>query len=182
MEFIPTRLPGVVLIKPPVFRDDRGYFAETWHEKKFAAAGINARFVQDNHSHSIRHTLRGLHYQIRQAQGKLVRVVHGAAYDVAVDIRRGSAHFGKWVGVELSAENRQMLWVPEGFAHGYLTLSERVDFLYKCTNFYAQPEERAIRWDDPQIGVRWPLPAGAAPLLSPKDAIAPMLADAELYA
>jgi dTDP-4-dehydrorhamnose 3,5-epimerase len=123
-----------------------------------------------------------LHYQIRQAQGKLVRVVHGAAYDVAVDIRRGSAHFGQWVGAELSAENQQMLWVPEGFAHGYLALSERVDFLYKCTNFYAQPEERSIRWNDPQIGVRWPLPAGAAPLLSPKDAVAPLLADAELYA
>ena len=182
MQFIPTQLPGVVLIKPAVFRDDRGYFAETWHEKKFAAAGINARFVQDNHSHSIRHTLRGLHYQIRQPQGKLVRVVHGAAYDVAVDIRRGSAHFGKWVGAELSAENQQMLWVPEGFAHGYLALSERVDFLYKCTNFYAQPEERSIRWNDPQVGVRWPLPTGVAPLLSPKDAVAPLLADAELYA
>jgi len=182
MEFIPTQLPGVVLIKPAVFRDDRGYFAETWHEEKFAAAGISARFVQDNHSHSIRHTLRGLHYQIRQAQGKLVRVVQGAAYDVAVDIRRGSAHFGKWVGAELSAENRQLLWVPEGFAHGYLALSERVDFLYKCTNFYAHSEERAIRWNDPQIGVRWPLPTGVAPLLSPKDAVAPLLADAELYA
>src|SRR5271170_4272139 len=174
MEFIPTRLPGVVLIKPPVFRDDRGYFAETWHEKKFAAAGIQAHFVQDNHSHSIRHTLRGLHYQIQQPQGKLVRVVQGAAFDVAVDMRQSSPTFGQWVGFELSAENQQMLWVPDGFAHGYLALSERVDFLYKCTDFYAPAHERAVRWNDPQVAVRWPLPADTAPLLSPKDAIAPL--------
>ncbi len=182
MNVTPTALPDVLLIEPAVFGDERGLFFESWNKRKLAEAGLQAEFVQDNQSRSKRHVLRGLHYQVRQAQGKLVRVVHGAAYDVAVDIRRGSAHFGQWIGAELSAENQQMLWVPEGFAHGYLALSERVDFLYKCTNFYAQPEERAIRWNDPQVGVRWPLPTGAAPLLSPKDAVAPLLADAELYA
>lgn len=181
MEFFPTALSGVVRIQPKAYGDDRGYFSETWQEKKFAAAGINAHFVQDNHSHSIRHTLRGLHYQIQQPQGKLVRVVQGAAFDVAVDLRRSSATFGRWVGFELSAENQQMLWVPPGFAHGYLALSERVDFLYKCTDFYAPAHERAVRWDDPQVAVAWPLPAGTAPLLSPKDAIAPLLKDAERF-
>jgi dTDP-4-dehydrorhamnose 3,5-epimerase len=137
MEFFPTRLSGVVRIQPKAYGDDRGYFSETWQEQKFAAAGIEAHFVQDNHSHSIRHTLRGLHYQIQQPQGKLVRVVQGAAFDVAVDMRASSPTFGHWVGFELSAENQQLLWVPPGFAHGYLALSERVDFLYKCTDFYA---------------------------------------------
>jgi dTDP-4-dehydrorhamnose 3,5-epimerase len=182
MEFIATRLPGVVLIKPQRFGDDRGWFAETWQQKKFRDAGIDADFVQDNHSHSVRHTLRGIHYQIQQPQGKLVRVVQGAAYDVAVDIRKSSPNFGKWVGYELSADNQQMLWVPPGFAHGYLTLSERVDFLYKCTDYYAPQHDRGIRWNDPAIGVEWPLPAGAAPILSGKDAVAPMLAAAEHYA
>jgi dTDP-4-dehydrorhamnose 3,5-epimerase len=182
MEFEPTRLPEVVLIKPRAFRDDRGYFMETWQEQKFAAADIQARFVQDNHSHSVRHTLRGLHYQIRQPQGKLVRVVQGAAFDVAVDLRRSSPRFGQWVGAELTAENHYMLWVPPGFAHGYLTLSDTIDFLYKCTDFYAQPHERAVRWDDPTIGIRWPLPSGVAPKLSPKDQMAPLLGDAETYA
>jgi dTDP-4-dehydrorhamnose 3,5-epimerase len=181
MEFFLTALSGVVRIQPKAFGDDRGYFSETWQERKFAAAGINAHFVQDNHSHSIRHTLRGLHYQIQQPQGKLVRVVQGAAFDVAVDLRSSSPTFGHWVGFELSAENQQMLWVPPGFAHGYLALSERVDFLYKCTAFYAPAHERAVRWDDPQVAVHWPLPAGTAPLLSPKDAIAPLLKDAERF-
>jgi dTDP-4-dehydrorhamnose 3,5-epimerase len=181
MEFEATRLPEVVLIKPRVFRDDRGYFLETWQEQKFAAAGIAARFVQDNHSHSIRHALRGMHYQIRQAQGKLVRVVQGAAYDVAVDLRRSSPRFGQWVGVELTAENHHMLWVPPGFGHGYLTLSESVDFLYKCTDLYAPAHERAVRWDDPTIGIRWPLQAGVVPLLSGKDQAAPLLQAAEVY-
>jgi dTDP-4-dehydrorhamnose 3,5-epimerase len=181
MEFFPTSLSGVVRIQPKAYGDDRGYFSETWQEKKFAAAGIEAHFVQDNHSHSIRHTLRGLHYQIQQPQGKLVRVVQGAAFDVAVDMRRSSATFGQWVGFELSAENQQMLWVPPGFAHGYLALSERVDFLYKCTDFYAPAHERAVRWDDPEVAVSWPLASGTAPLLSPKDAIAPLLKDAERF-
>ena len=182
MEFEPTRLPEVVLIKPRAFKDDRGWFMETWQEQKFAAAGIEARFVQDNHSHSVRHTLRGMHYQIRQAQGKLVRVVQGAAWDVAVDMRRHSPRFGQWVGAELTADNHHMLWVPPGFAHGYLALSDTVDFLYKCTDFYAQPHERAVRWDDPGIGIRWPLPLGVAPKLSPKDQVAPLLGAAETYA
>jgi dTDP-4-dehydrorhamnose 3,5-epimerase len=181
MQFILTPLSGVIRIQPKAYGDDRGYFSETWQEKKFAAAGIEARFVQDNHSHSIRHTLRGLHYQIEQPQGKLVRVVQGAAFDVAVDMRQNSPTFGQWVGFELSAENQQMLWVPPGFAHGYLALSERVDFLYKCTDFYAPAHERAVRWDDPEVAVRWPLPAGTAPLLSPKDAIAPPFKDAERF-
>jgi dTDP-4-dehydrorhamnose 3,5-epimerase len=181
MEFFPTALSGVVRIQPKAYGDDRGYFSETWQEQRFAAAGIEAHFVQDNHSHSIRHTLRGLHYQIQQPQGKLVRVVQGAAFDVAVDMRQSSPTFGQWVGFELSAENQQMLWVPGGFAHGYLALSERVDFLYKCTDFYAPAHERAVRWDDPQVAVRWPLPAGTAPLLSPKDAIAPLFKDAERF-
>jgi dTDP-4-dehydrorhamnose 3,5-epimerase len=181
MEFFPTRLSGVVRIQPKAYGDDRGYFSETWQEQKFAAAGIEAHFVQDNHSHSIRHTLRGLHYQIQQPQGKLVRVVQGAAFDVAVDMRSSSPSFGQWVGFELSAQNQQMLWVPPGFAHGYLALSERVDFLYKCTDFYAPAHERAVRWDDPDIAVRWPLPPGPAPLLSPKDASAPLFKDAERF-
>ena len=181
MEFIPTRIPEVILIKPRVLGDARGYFFETWQERKFAAAGIAAQFVQDNHSHSTRHSLRGLHFQIRQPQGKLVRVSRGEVFDVVVDIRRSSPHFGQWVGVSLSDANHQMLWVPPGFAHGYLALSDEVDFLYKCTDFYAPEHERALRWDDPEIGVQWPLPAGVRPILSAKDAVAPLFKDAETY-
>ena len=182
MQFLPTALPGVVLIKPRVFEDARGFFFESWQQPKFAAAGIEATFVQDNHSHSVRHTLRGLHFQIQQPQGKLVRVTRGEAFDVAVDIRRSSPHFGKWVGVRLSEANRQLLWVPPGFAHGYLALSEVVDFIYKCTDVYAPQHERAIRWDDPGIGIEWPLPAGVTPLLSAPDAAATLFKDAECYA
>ena len=181
MEFEPTDIPDVVLIRPRVFGDARGYFLESWEERKFAAAGINARFVQDNHSHSARHTLRGLHYQIQQTQGKLVRVVAGAVYDVAVDIRRSSPTFGRWVGVTLSADNHEMLWVPAGFAHGFLVLSESADFLYRCTDFYAPQHERAIAWNDREIGVRWPLPPGTQPLLSQKDAVAGTLSQAECF-
>ena len=181
MEFVPTRIPEVVLIKPRVFGDARGFFFETWHERKFAAAGIAGHFVQDNHSHSTRHTLRGLHFQIRQPQGKLVRVSRGEVFDVVVDIRRSSPHFGQWVGVLLSDTNHHMLWVPPGFAHGYLALSDEIDFLYKCTDFYAPEHERALRWDDPEIGVQWPLPADARPILSAKDAVAPSFKDAETY-
>jgi len=181
VQFEPTRLPEVVLITPRVFGDARGFFFESWHQQRFAAAGIDARFVQDNHSHSVRHTLRGLHFQIRQPQGKLVHVVRGEVFYVAVDIRRSSPRFGQWVGVLLSEANHQMLWVPPGFAHGYLALSNEIDFLYKCTDVYAQQHERAIRWDDAEIGVQWPLPAGIAPTLSGKDAIAPLLKDAETY-
>ena len=169
MEFEATRIPDVILIKPRLFGDERGFFLETWQEKKFAAAGIDARFVQDNHSRSARNTLRGLHYQVQKTQGKLVRVTSGAAFDVAVDIRRSSSTFGQWVAVDLSAANRHMLWVPEGFAHGFLAMSEGTEFVYKCTDYYAPELERSIAWNDPDLAVPWPLAAGEAPLLSAKD-------------
>jgi dTDP-4-dehydrorhamnose 3,5-epimerase len=181
MEFEPTEIPDVVLIRPKVFGDPRGFFFESWEERKFAAAGLDVKFVQDNHSRSARNILRGLHYQIRQPQGKLVRVVTGAVYDVAVDIRRSSPTFGRWVGATLSEENRHMLWVPPGFAHGFLVLSESADFLYRCTDFYAPPNERAIQWNDPDLKVSWPLPPGVTPLLSAKDAVAARFRDAEYF-
>jgi dTDP-4-dehydrorhamnose 3,5-epimerase len=181
MEFEPTRLPEVLLIKPRVFGDARGYFFETWREDEFAAAGVTAHFVQDNHSHSVRGTLRGLHFQLRRPQGKLLRVTRGEVFDVAVDMRRGSPRFGQWAGVILSESNHQMLWVPPGFAHGYLALSEEIDFVYKCTDFYTPQDERAVRWNDKRVGVQWPLPAGAAPILSARDAAAPPLEEAECY-
>jgi dTDP-4-dehydrorhamnose 3,5-epimerase len=181
MELEPTRLPEVVLIKPRVFGDARGFFFESWQERAFAAAGIGTSFVQDNHSHSTRHTLRGLHFQVQQPQGKLVRVTRGEVFDVAVDIRRGSPRYGQWAGVVLNDANHQMLWVPPGFAHGYLALTEEVDFLYKCTDYYAPEYERAIRWDDPQLAVNWPLPAGIVPVLSSKDAAAPLFSHAQSY-
>ena len=182
MEFVPTRLPEVVLIKPRVFGDARGFFFETWQEQQFSAAGIAMPFVQDNHSHSTRHTLRGLHFQILQPQGKLVRVTRGEVFDVAVDIRRSSPRFGQWVCVVLSDTNRHMLWAPPGFAHGYLALSEEIDFVYKCTNYYAPQHERAIRWNDPHLDIEWPLPSGVTPILSGKDAVAPLFGQAETYA
>lgn len=182
MEFEPTRIPDVVLIRPKVFGDNRGYFLETWQEKKFVAAGIQAHFAQDNHSHSSRHTLRGMHFQIQQPQGKLVRVTRGAAFDVAIDVRRSSPYFGEWVGVELNDNNHHMLWVPPGFAHGFLALSDSVDFLYKCTDFYAPQFERTLRWDDPAVGIEWPLPVGTKPLIAARDAEAPGLKDLECFA
>ena len=174
-----TTLPGVKLIEPRVFGDDRGFFLESWNARAFAAAGIDTPFVQDNHSRSARGVLRGLHYQISEPQGKLVRVVSGAVFDVAVDIRRSSPHFGRWVGYELSADNKHMLWVPPGFAHGFIVLSEAADFMYKCTTFYAPAHDRAIVWDDPAIGIDWPIEG--SPQLSVKDAAAPCLADAEVF-
>jgi dTDP-4-dehydrorhamnose 3,5-epimerase len=181
LDFEPTRLPEVVLIKPRTFGDARGYFFETWQRERFCAAGIDVDFVQDNHSHSTLHTLRGLHYQIEQPQGKLVRVSRGEVLDVAVDIRRSSPRFGQWVGVRLSDVNHHMLWVPPGFAHGYLTLTEEADFLYKCTDYYAPKHERAILWSDPQLAIAWPLPRDASPVLSGKDAAAPTFAAAQTY-
>src|SRR5690606_21549187 len=169
MKFTPTRLPEVVLIEPRVFEDARGSFMESWEARKFSAAGIEARFVQDNHSVSRRWVLRGLHYQLRRPQGKLVRVTHGEAFDVAVDLRRGSPTFGQWVGEHLSADNRRMLWIPPRFAHGFLALGERVEFLYKCTDFYHPGSERTLRWNDPQLAIAWPLPPGVEPILSDKD-------------
>lgn len=181
MQFEPTAIPEVVLIRPKVFGDDRGFFLESWEERKFAAAGIGVHFVQDNHSRSGRYILRGLHYQIQQTQGKLVRVVSGTVFDVAVDIRRSSPTFGRWVGVTLSAENHHMLWVPAGFAHGFVVLSDSADFLYRCTGFYAPQHERSILWNDPDLGVNWPLPPGTEPVLSPKDAAAKRFRDAEVF-
>lgn len=181
MQFEPTEIPDVLLIRPRVFGDTRGYFLESWEERKFAAGGINARFVQDNHSRSARHTLRGLHYQMPYTQGKLVRVVTGTVFDVAVDIRRSSPTFGKWVGRTLSAENHHMLWVPPGFAHGFVVMSESADFLYRCTDFYSPKDERAIAWNDPDLNIAWPLPPDAVPALSPKDAQAGRFRDAEYF-
>ena len=176
-----TALPGVKIITPRVFGDDRGFFLESWNARAFADAGLDVQFVQDNHSRSARSVLRGLHYQLANPQGKLVRVTTGAVFDVAVDVRRSSAHFGHWVGVELSEANKRMLWVPPGFAHGFVVLTETADFQYKCTTLYDPVDERAVRWDDAAIGIDWPL-AGATPKLSSKDAAAPQLADAEVFA
>ena len=182
MEFIPTYLPDVILIKPQIFRDERGFFQETYQQQQFKAAGISANFVQDNHSGSYRAALRGMHYQIQQPQGKLVRVVVGEIYDAAVDIRRSSPTFGQWGGFTLSAENKHQLWVPPGFAHGFLVLSDWAEIFYKATDYYAPQHERTIRWDDPQIGIDWPLEPGSQPVLSPKDAQGLPLSQAELYA
>ena len=179
MKITPTRLPEVLIVEPKVFGDARGFFSESWSERVFnQAIGYDVRFVQDNHSRSARGVLRGLHFQLPpHTQGKLVRVVSGAVFDVAVDIRRSSPNFGRWEGVELSAENQRQLWVPPGFAHGFLVLSETADFLYKTTDYYAPQCEGAVRWDDPAIGIEWP-DTGVAALLADKDAKAPLLADA----
>jgi dTDP-4-dehydrorhamnose 3,5-epimerase len=183
MKFIPTELPGVVIIEPAVFADERGWFYESFNEPKFQAGlrelGLPTPrpFVQDNHSMSAAGVLRGLHYQIApHAQGKLVRVVRGRVWDVAVDIRPESTHFGRWVGVELSAANHRQLWIPEGFAHGFLSLEDGTEFLYKTTDVYARDCERAIRWNDPDLAICWPLADGLTPALAAKDAAAPALA------
>ena len=181
MEFEETRLPGVWLITPKVFHDERGFFMETWQQNRFREAGIDADFVQDNFSRSTRGTLRGLHYQIRQPQGKLVRVVSGEVFDVAVDLRKSSPTYSRWFGVILSAANKQSLWVPPGFAHGFLVLSETAEFEYKCTDFYAPDHERSVLWNDPDIGIEWPITADMEALLSDKDSRAPGLSDADVY-
>ena len=181
MKFVATDLPGVVIVEPQVFGDARGFFMETYQERVFAEAGLPTHFVQDNHSGSRQGILRGLHYQIRQPQGKLVRAVAGEVFDVAVDLRKSSSHFGKWFGLVLSAENKRMLWVPPGFGHGYYVLSEWAEFVYKTTDFYAPQWERTLRWDDPQVGVDWPLVTGQPPLLSAKDAQGTALTEAEVF-
>jgi len=181
MKFTPTQLPDVLLVEPHLVADPRGFFMETWEARKFAQGGIDAQFVQDNHSASGQWVLRGLHYQLRQPQGKLVRVTRGEVFDVAVDLRRSSPSFGRWAGRRLSAENRRMLWIPPGFAHGFLVLSEQVEFLYKCTDFYDPSSERSLLWNDPQLAIDWPLAPGVQPILSQKDAAAAKLRDAECY-
>ena len=180
MKVTPTALPEVLLIEPRVFGDDRGFFYESWNRRTFADAGIPVDFVQDNHSRSRRGVLRGLHYQIEHAQGKLVRAVSGEVFDVAVDLRRSSPDFGKSVSVMLSAANKRMLWVPAGFAHGFVVVSEDAEFLYKTTDYWYPEHERALLWNDPALGIEWPL--AGAPTLAAKDAAGKRLADAETYA
>lgn len=180
MNIIPCDIPGPLIIEPRVFGDDRGFFLESWSESAFARAGLDLNFVQDNHSRSQKGVLRGMHFQNPGPQGKLVRVARGAVFDAVVDLRRSSPTFGKWTGVTLSAENKRMFWVPEGFAHGFLTLENDTDFLYKCTAPYAPQWEASLAWDDPAVGIAWPL-AGMTPQLSAKDAAGVALADVNAF-
>jgi dTDP-4-dehydrorhamnose 3,5-epimerase len=180
MQFKPADIPDVIIVEPKVFHDVRGFFMETWRAEHLARAGIEARFVQENHSSSTAGVLRGLHYQIQHAQGKLVRVVRGRVFDVAVDLRRSSPTFKRWVGVWLSEENRLELWIPPGFAHGFFAATE-AELVYHCSDYYAREHERSLWWNDPAVAVQWPLSAGEAPILSEKDAAAPLLEHADLY-
>jgi dTDP-4-dehydrorhamnose 3,5-epimerase len=182
MKFTKTPIDGVILIEPRVFGDDRGFFMETWQEAKFKEAGIDATFVQDNHSRSTQWTLRGMHLQIEHTQGKLVRVTSGSVFDAVVDLRQSSPSFGQWWGADLSDKNHHMLWVPPGLAHGMLVMSETADFLYKCTDVYSPTHERTLAWDDPTAGIQWPIPAGVAPKLSAKDMVGKIFADIEKFA
>lgn len=181
MKVVACDIPGPLIIEPKVFGDDRGFFMETWNADAFGAQGLKLDFVQDNHSHSQKGVLRGLHFQNPGAQGKLVRVTRGAVFDVAVDIRRSSQHFGKWVGIELTAKNKRMFWVPEGFAHGFLTLEDETDFLYKCTAPYAPEHEHSLAWDDPAVSVDWPIDS-EGPIVSAKDAEGQALAEIRAFA
>lgn len=181
MQFITTKISGVILLEPKVFEDERGFFFESYQKQLFVDNGIPVDFVQDNHSRSRRETLRGLHYQIRQPQGKLVRVISGEIFDVAVDLRRSSPTFGEWVGFYLSADNKKQLWIPPGFAHGFYAISEWTEMLYKTTDYYAPKWERTLLWNDPTIGIQWPLVDGKTPLLSPKDATGSFLNQAETF-
>lgn len=181
MNLVETNIPDVKIIEPKVFGDDRGFFLESWRDSWMDELGIKDRFIQDNHSKSKKGTLRGLHYQIQHPQGKLVRVIQGSVYDVAVDLREGSAHFGQSVGVELSEANKRLLWVPPGFAHGFLVLSDTAEFLYKCTDYYAPEYERTLVWNDPELGIAWPLDDGEVPLLSAKDEAGKLLQELELF-
>jgi dTDP-4-dehydrorhamnose 3,5-epimerase len=181
MNIVETAIPGPLIIEPRIFGDDRGFFYESWNADSFQAAGLNLNFVQDNHSKSARGVLRGLHFQNPNPQGKLVRVVAGRVWDVAVDIRQSSPHFGKWVGVELSAANKRMFWVPEGFAHGFVALEDGTEFLYKCTAPYDAAAEHSLMWNDPAVGIEWPL-EGIEPQLSGKDAQAKSLNEIGAFA
>jgi len=178
MELIPTAIDGLLIVQPRVFGDNRGFFMESWNRRTFAQLGLDLDFVQDNHSRSARGVLRGLHYQQPNPQGKLVRVVAGRVWDVAVDLRAGSPTFGRWVGVELSAENKRMFWVPPGFAHGFVSLEDNSDFLYKCTAFYEPASEHSLMWNDPVVGIKWPL-EGIEPQLSAKDKAGKLLRQVE---
>jgi dTDP-4-dehydrorhamnose 3,5-epimerase len=181
MQVIQTAIPEVLILEPKVFGDERGFFFESFNQQRFEElTGVNTEFVQDNHSKSAKGVLRGLHYQVQQPQGKLVRVVAGEVFDVAVDVRRQSSTFGQWVGVLLSGDNKRQLWVPPGFAHGFLVLKDGTEFLYKTTDYYAPQHERCIRWDDPQINIQWPI--DEAPILSAKDQQGLDLAAAEVFA
>lgn len=181
MQFIPTKIPDVMVIEPKIFGDERGFFMELRHNQKFAQAGIHFDFVQDNTSRSQQGVLRGLHYQIKQPQGKLVRVLAGEVFDVAVDLRRNSPTFGQWVGVILTGDSYRQLWIPPGFAHGFYVLSQYADFTYSCTDYYTPQYERTIIWNDPDIGVEWPLLGDQLPNLSPKDAMGILFKDSEIY-
>jgi dTDP-4-dehydrorhamnose 3,5-epimerase len=182
MKVTPTRLPEVLVIEPKVFGDERGFFLESWNQRAFdEAVGFPVAFVQDNHSRSSRGVLRGLHYQLTQPQGKLVRVTSGRVFDVAVDMRKSSPRCGQWTGVELSADNHRQLWIPPGFAHGFVVLSERADFLYKASGYYLPSDEKALAWDDPHVGIEWPLQEIGAPTLSAKDQAAPRWEAAVFY-
>ena len=181
MQVQALRIPEVKVVEPQVFGDERGFFMETWQGRNFADAGMDINFVQDNRSRSSRGTLRGLHYQIEQPQGKLVSVVRGEVYDVAVDMRRSSPNFGKWVGLTLSEVNKLMLWVPPGFAHGFFVTSETADFEYKCSDYYAPEHERTVAWNDPDLNIDWPLREGEVPKVSDKDAEGSLLRNAECY-
>lgn len=180
MNVVATALSDVLIIEPKIFGDARGFFYESYNEREFREkTGVDVRFVQDNHSRSAKGVLRGLHYQLKQPQGKLVRVIAGAVYDVAVDVRRSSPTFGQWVGFELSADNKRSAWIPPGYAHGFLVLSDYAEFLYKTTDYWAPEHERSIAWNDPDIGIAWPLQG--APLLATKDQAGKRLAEAEVY-
>ena len=182
MKIIPTELPGVLILEPKVFGDARGFFMESYNARTFREVmGSDLNFVQDNHSRSLRGVLRGLHYQLQQAQGKYVRVVRGRAFDVAVDLRRSSPFFGRWFGIELNEDDYRVLWIPPGFAHGFVVLSETADFQYKATDYYAPEYERSILWSDPEIGIEWPLEGLGEPLLSEKDRQGCLRKDAEVY-
>jgi dTDP-4-dehydrorhamnose 3,5-epimerase len=181
MEVIETAIPAVLLIKPKIYEDARGFFIETYQKEKYASYGIGPDFVQDNHSSSVQGVLRGMHYQTRHTQGKLVRTIVGSIFDVAVDLRRSSPTFCKWVGEVLSADNHHQLWIPPGFAHGFYVMSERAEVVYKVTDGYTPEWDRSLRWDDPDVNILWPLVDGKPPLLSIKDARAPFFKDAETF-
>lgn len=180
MELVGTGIPGVLIVEPVVHGDERGFFMETWNKRTWLEHGLDVDFVQDNHSRSRKNILRGLHYQVGRPQGKLVRVILGEVFDVAVDLRRSSPHFGKWVGVTLSAANRRMLWIPPGFAHGFYVQTDEAEFVYKCTDFYAPEYERCIVWNDPDVGIVWPETC-TQPVLSNKDCNGSRLADAQAH-